>query len=299
MAFDGKIKFGKSASEVSNSVDPLSRSVRTAIADEAAKIVGPSNAAELTDYSDFMDAFGDLKSYTDRAAGGEYLLRLVLSGRGGDSRKLIEIVKKYTGIDLMNDATAMKVATDVLGNDNTKNLFRQDIQRAGLDAASVLTGNPIGWGSIAWKWAVEKGIDPEEVLKKAAAGGGAAYVVTLLNDNEGMAVPLGFAIGMTVPTTRRQIVESLAKKVDVPTLGEMQDFSRVLKEGGVSTTNKGELVYKAIDGLSEKQVRNAFDDGLRLIEIDRKTLQAMQNASPREIAKFYDEIIKLTETQPR
>lgn len=168
---DAKVKFGKSARDVSNEVDPLSRSVRRVIAEESAKVVGNDAAAELAKYSDFMDAYGDLKSFTERAAGGEYLLRLVLSGRGGDARKLIQTVKEYTGIDLMNDATAMKVVTDVIGNDSTKNLFRQEVSKAGYDVATVVSGSPLGIAEVAYRRLVEYKIDAEEVLKKAAASG--------------------------------------------------------------------------------------------------------------------------------
>jgi len=214
MAFDGKIKFGKSASEVSNSVDPLSRSVRAKIADEAARIVGPSNAGDLMEYSDFMDAFGDLKSYTDRAAGGEYLLRLVLSGRGGESRKLIESINKYTGVDLMNDATAMKLVTDMLGNDSTKNLFRQEITNAGYDAAVVLSGSPTGMVQIAAEKLIEYGIDKEAVLKAAAAGTG-GYLLTTYFADDGALMPGGIAIlAAMAPSARVQMITDSIRIVD-------------------------------------------------------------------------------------
>jgi len=142
--FDKKINFEKTAREVSNSLDPLSRQVRSSIATEAANIVGKSEAANLTKYSEFMDAFSELKSYTDRRAGGEYLLRLVLSGRGGEARRLIQTIKDYTGIDLMDHAVMSTLATDLIGNASQKNLFRQEISKAGLDAYAAATGDPKG-----------------------------------------------------------------------------------------------------------------------------------------------------------
>jgi hypothetical protein len=198
---DGKIKFGKSSRDVSNEVDPLSRSVRATIAQEAAKVVGKENAAELQKYSDFMDAYGDMKSYTDRAAGGEYLLRLVLSGRGGDARQLIQTVKEYTGLDLMNDATAMKVATELLGNQNTQNLFKQEVTRAGYDVASVLTGGPTGLIETAAKRLLDFGIDPENILKAAAAGTG-GYVLLTYSDENGL-TPAGLAVLGALPLATR------------------------------------------------------------------------------------------------
>lgn len=293
MAFDATIKFGKSAREVSNSVDPVSRSVRKAIADEAAKVVGKSNAAELKRYSDFMEAYGDLKSYTDRAAGGEYLLRLVLSGRGGDARKLIETVKEYTGTDLMNDATAMKVATQVLGNENTQNLFKQEVTRAGYDAATVLSGSPTGIIQVVGQKMLDYGIDAEEVLKKAAAGGAAATgAYLLMQENPEFALPIGFAVASVNPSVRKEVISRMTKLVDDATVGEMQDFVRIMDEGGVVTNNKGELVFKEIEGLSQRQVQRAFDDGLRLIEIDRNIMRQFEDTTPGGISTFYKDVIK-------
>lgn len=293
MAFDGKIKFGKSAREVSNSVDPLSRSVRSAIASEAAKVVGKTNAADLQTYSDFMEAFGDLKSYTDRAAGGEYLLRLVLSGRGGDSRRLIETIKNYTGVDLMNDATAMKVATDTLGNQNTQNLFRQEIERAGYDVSAILTGGPVGIVSVIGKKLFDYGIDAEEVLKKAALGGGGAYAVSLMAENKDAAPMIGLLVGSAVPTVRKEIVQALAKNIDDNTADEMFNFNRVIKEKAVTTNKDGTLEYKEIDGMTPKQVRNAYEDGLRILEIDSKGIENLASKTPAEIAKFFDDVLAI------
>lgn len=149
--WDARINFGKRASEVSNSVDPVARQVRRSIADEAASIVGKTEAQKLQQYSEFMDALNELRSYTERKAGGEYLLRLVLSGRGGEARRLIQTVKEYTGVDLMDDATMMTLATDMIGNSNQKNLFRQELAKSGLDAARVLSGDPTGLLGILMK----------------------------------------------------------------------------------------------------------------------------------------------------
>lgn len=141
---DQKINFGREAREVSNSIDPLSRQLRNAIKVEAERIVGKQEAKKLADYSEFMDAYTDLRSYTERRAGGEYLLRLVLSGRGGEARRLIDAIKKHTGIDLQDDATMMTLSADMFGNTAQKNLFRQEVTKAGFDAAQAITGDPRG-----------------------------------------------------------------------------------------------------------------------------------------------------------
>ena len=167
-SMDSKINFAKRSSEVSNSVDPLSRTVRKQIADVAEKVVGKSNAADLKRYSDFMDAYNDIHSYTDRKAGGEYLLRLVLSGRGGEARQLVQTIKEYTGIDLLDHATMMQVTNEMLGNSAQKNLFRQEATSAGLDAARLIGGDPTGAMSILFDKGLDRILDPEKILLEAS-----------------------------------------------------------------------------------------------------------------------------------
>ncbi len=73
--FDNKINFDKSARDVSGMLDSLSRRVRKSVADVAEKLVGKSEAKNLDSFSKFMDAYNDLRSYVDRKAGAEFLLK--------------------------------------------------------------------------------------------------------------------------------------------------------------------------------------------------------------------------------
>lgn len=167
-AVDQNIKFGKRASEVSDAIDPLSRALRREVADVAAKVVGKTEAAELAKFSDFMDALSDLRSFTDRQAGGEYLLRLLQSGRGDEARRLVNTIREYTGIDLMNDATLMTLTTDLIGNAAQKNLFRQDITKAGGDVQAILSGSPTTIGARALERGIDFLTDAEKILLNAA-----------------------------------------------------------------------------------------------------------------------------------
>lgn len=273
MAFDGKIKFGKSASEVSNSVDPVSRSVRSSIADEAAQIVGKSNAKDLEEYSNFMEAFGDLKSYVDRQAGGEYLLRLVLSGRGGDARQLIDTVKEYTGVDLMNDATAMKVATDMLGNENTKNLFRQEVTNAGYDVAGIMSGSPTALLQIGLKKLIEYGIDKEKVLQSVAAGTSGYLLMTYMGD-DGVLLPAGVAILSALPNpARRQAINDAIDLLD-------QKRDMLINSGLKETHPSVKANEKARIDLVKKREELDFSEG----EIPQTTVNA-QAANIRSVKK--------------
>ena len=164
---DSRINFGKMAREVSGEIDPLARQVRKQIADVGAELVGKTEAQNLAKYSEFMDAYNELLSYTNRQAGGEYLLRLILSGRGGEARTLVNTIKEFTNIDLMDDATMMKLVTDYLGNEGQKNLFRQEITKAGLDANRILRGDVTGILGSAVEKAGDVLFDPEKVLLEA------------------------------------------------------------------------------------------------------------------------------------
>ena len=162
------IDFGKSAREISDALDQPSKRLRAKVKDVASKIVGPSEAKRLDDYSNFIEAFNDIKSYTDRKAGGEYLLKVALSGRGGEARAIMDTIKQYTGIDLMDHATMMSVTTDLLANSRQKNLFRQEITNAGVDVARILSGDPRGAIPILGKFLQDKLFNPEEVLLEAS-----------------------------------------------------------------------------------------------------------------------------------
>lgn len=168
---DANIHFGKGLREVTSEIEPLSRELRSVIADVNRRIVGKTEAAKLAEYSDYIDAYKDLKSYTDRKAGGEYMLRLVLSGRGGEARKILDTIRKYTGIDLMNDATLMKLVTEKLGNDEVKTLFAQEVSKitgVASDLRALTSGNPVGGIVGLVTKAKDALIDPEKVIREAA-----------------------------------------------------------------------------------------------------------------------------------
>ena len=166
--FDNKINFAKSAREVSSSLDSLSRTIRKQIADVAAGVVGKSEAGNLARYSDFMDALTQLKSFTDRKAGAEFLLKQVLSERGRTPREVMQTIKEFTGIDLMDDATMASIATDLIGNSRQKGLFRQEIIKAGLDAQAALRGDTSGAINLMFNFLKKRVVNEEKQFLKAA-----------------------------------------------------------------------------------------------------------------------------------
>lgn len=170
-AFDNKIKFGKKAQEVSSQVDPVSRSVRKQIADTMENVVGPNKAEAVDKFARVADARDQLKEFTSRSAGGEYLLRLFQSGRGGEARKVIDTVREVTGKDLAEEATLMRLATDIFGNQEQKTLFQQSANNLGIsDILRSTTGDPDAIGRV-----IDAGVDaatnPERILRGAAEGG--------------------------------------------------------------------------------------------------------------------------------
>lgn len=166
--FDSKINFAKSARDVSSSLDPLSRAVRKQIADTAATIVGKSEATNLTKYAEFIDAYNQLRSFTDRRAGAEFLLKQVLSERGGTPREIMQTIKEFTDIDLMDDAVMSQIATDLIGNARQKGVFRQELTKAGLDTEAILRGDTRGAIELMSKVLKKTLVNEEKQYLKAA-----------------------------------------------------------------------------------------------------------------------------------
>ena len=168
--FENKINFGKRAAEVSNDVDPLSRALRNQIAEINRTTVGADQAATITKYSDTISALQELRSYTERRAGSEFLLKRVLSERDREVRKILKDIEDITGDDLLEDATLVKVTTDLLGNAQQKGLFRQEITSANADLLKVLGGDKAGVISSI----IDKGsralINEEELILRASRG---------------------------------------------------------------------------------------------------------------------------------
>lgn len=167
-----KINFNKSIREASNSVDPFSKKVRKQIAEEGANLVGKEQAGKLTEYSNLLDDLAELTSYTDRKAGGEFLLKRVLSERGGATRDMIKRIRERTGIDLLDDAVMAQLATDQFGNAAQKGLFRQEITKAGGDLVEFTknlgTGNILGIAGQGVQKVIENIVDVEKVIKNAS-----------------------------------------------------------------------------------------------------------------------------------
>lgn len=162
------IDFGKSAREVSDALNRPATQIRKSIKTELDNLVGKTGANDLQKYTDFIEAFNDIKEFTDKNAGGEYLLRVLESGRGGQARKVVNTIKEYTGIDLQEDATLLKLVTNLIADADQKTLFSQQITNAGVDAARILSGDK---GKLFEKTvgaAIDTIADPEKVLLEAS-----------------------------------------------------------------------------------------------------------------------------------
>jgi hypothetical protein len=237
--------------------------VRKSVADEAAKIVGKTEADKLKKYSEFMDAYGDIRSFTERKAGGEYLLRVVLSGRGREARQVIQTIKKHTGVDLMDDATMMMIATDVIGNSRQKNLFRQEITKAGLDVASLLRGDPSGAAALLADFVKNKALDEEKIFlqaarsQQAAPGVFAFGIAGLEQDEEG---------NITFSIERLLSPEGLATIGAVGSLTVAQNKTRVLKQSR-------EQLVERMNKIKNNKTRGQYMKAIRKIDENLRELE--------------------------
>lgn len=161
------IDFGKTAREVSDALNVPAQKIRAEIKNIADNLVGKSGAGDLKQYSDFINAYNEIKSFTDRNAGGEYLLRVLESGRGGEARQVVNTIKEITGIDLQDDATMMRLAINLIAEADQKTQFTQQITNAGLDTARILGGDKFKLGEKIVGVVMDKITDPEKVLLDA------------------------------------------------------------------------------------------------------------------------------------
>lgn len=166
--FDSMINYKKGIGEVSDKVDPLSRAVRAEIAKVNASIIGPEEAAKLTEYSNMIEQLNELRTYTKSRSGAEFLLKRVLSERGGKPKELLSAVEKYTDMNLIKDATFSKIATELIGNADQKGLLEQTIKNAGVGASVIMRGNPTKLIESAISKGVSAFVSPEDVYRAAA-----------------------------------------------------------------------------------------------------------------------------------
>ena len=172
-AFDNLINYAKSANEVTNDIDPLSREIRAKLKEINIKIIGKAQAGNLEKYSLLKKIIKDMQNHLKRKAGAEYLLRVALSGRGGKAREIFQLVKDLTGMDLMDDASFMQLAIELYGDKTMKTLFENEINAATKNAMGAMFNLASGGKYAVGKFLFEKGLGwyrdwkyGEEALKK-------------------------------------------------------------------------------------------------------------------------------------
>lgn len=182
--FDKNAAFGKSAREISNEVDSVAKATRNAIKTLNERIVGKLEADKIERYSDLIKTLDEFKSLSSKGKNFEFLLKRVLSERDRIPQRVIDDIKQITGIDLMDSAQFSRLAVEILGNNAQKGLFRQEIARAGIDVADMLSGGKLGIFSRIIEGGKDlhsfaKGIDPKiqaqeemaQFYSKTARGG--------------------------------------------------------------------------------------------------------------------------------
>jgi hypothetical protein len=114
-----------------------------------------------------MEGYNALRDFTDKRTGAEFLLKQALSERGRLPKEVMDSIKEFTGVDLMDDATMATIATDLIGNTRQKGLFRQEVMKAGLDAEAILNGKQ-GAISALLDWGKRKLVNEEKQFLNAA-----------------------------------------------------------------------------------------------------------------------------------
>lgn len=237
---------------------------------------------------------------------GASLMKSLFSPQTGEpTRRLFEQIKNETGIDLFEDATLAKFAMESVGDTRSKSLL-QSLDEGARDVAQLDLTKPGTWYNFLRERADLDGKSLanaiiEQTKKNPAlvgsVGAGSAYYLTA--DEDTSMTPLIAIAGITVGAgaTRKEVANRLAKNLDDATVGELQDFSTVIKDKLVISGKDGNLTFKASDTMTEDEVKNAFMAGLRFVEYDGDVTALLEQKRPGDIAKFYDEVIEEFETK--
>lgn len=94
------------------------------------------------------------------------------------------------------------------------------------------------------------------------------------------------AIGGVKVATTAQAARRVAERVSKGTLDEMARFTEVVKGGHVKTV-KGTLKF------ADTETKKAFENGLRILELDKSMMNRLANESLGKIASFYDSVLKV------
>jgi hypothetical protein len=103
-------------------------------------------------------------------------------------------------------------------------------------------------------------------------------------------------LGVAGSVSKNTRAQAIAKKINTETRDELAKFITVVK-GKAVTTNSGALKFKAIDGMTEKEAQQAFEDGLRFLDFDTKNMDTLASATPGKIASFYEQILSVPESK--
>jgi len=138
------IDFAKEAREISNSIDPVSKGVRSDLARLNRQAIGKSESKKLEEFSELIDLVEEFKRLTSKGRNTEFILKRLLSERDRAPKEVVERIKEITGIDIMDSAQFSRLATEILGNEQQKGLFRQEIANAGIDISELFTRTKAG-----------------------------------------------------------------------------------------------------------------------------------------------------------
>ena len=134
-----EIKFGKRANVLTDSVDSFGKRIRSGLADINARAIGPGQAKYLERYSELMDFFDEWERATSKGRSTETLLKRVFSERPRKAKELFDFIKEQSGVDLVDSVSFARLATEFIGDQRMKGLLEQEITKAGLTAANILT----------------------------------------------------------------------------------------------------------------------------------------------------------------
>lgn len=116
----------------SSKVEKVSKWLSHKMRETLQRGMSKEDKALFDEYSYLISFLQDVNKYADSRSGFWVLLRRVLSAKGGDAQKMFSVIKKYTGVDLMDDAVASSVVTNAIGDKTSKTLLQWMIEDQGI-----------------------------------------------------------------------------------------------------------------------------------------------------------------------
>ncbi len=146
-------------------LDYASKKVRSVLAKVIENTVGPEQAKIVNEYADIASLIQDYRKASGGGGNYEFFLKRLLSERDRLAKPIVEAIYNRTGINLLDEVSASKLVTEMLGTKEQQSLLTQEIAKAGIAGSKALKGNLGGLAGYGLQKLEQAILNPEEILR--------------------------------------------------------------------------------------------------------------------------------------